>query len=53
VSTTVYLKDVNTLREMNAVYEGYFKGAPPARTVVEVNKLPRGVGVQISAVAGR
>jgi enamine deaminase RidA (YjgF/YER057c/UK114 family) len=38
---------------MNAVYESYFKGSPPARTVVEVAKLPRGVALQISAVAGR
>jgi 2-iminobutanoate/2-iminopropanoate deaminase len=53
VSTTVYLKDVNTLREMNPVYESYFKGNLPARTVVEVNKLPRGVALQISAIAGK
>jgi 2-iminobutanoate/2-iminopropanoate deaminase len=53
VATTVYLKNVNDLRAMNSVYDGYFKGAPPARTVVEVNKLPRGVALQISAVAGR
>ena len=53
VATTVYLKNVNDLRAMNTVYDGYFKGAPPARTVVEVNKLPRGVALQISAVAGR
>ena len=53
VATTVYMKNVNDLRAMNSVYDGYFKGSPPARTVVEVNKLPRGVALQISAVAGR
>jgi 2-iminobutanoate/2-iminopropanoate deaminase len=53
VATTVYLRNVNDLRAMNSVYDGYFKGSPPARTVVEVNKLPRGVALQISAVAGR
>ncbi len=53
VATTVYMKNVNDLRGMNLVYDSYFKGAPPARTVVEVSKLPRGVALQISAVAGR
>ena len=53
VTTTVYMKNVNDFRAMNSVYDLYFKGSPPARTVVEVNKLPRGVAIQISAVAGR
>jgi 2-iminobutanoate/2-iminopropanoate deaminase len=53
VSTTVYLKNINDLREMDSAYSRFFNGALPARTVVEVARLPRGVLVQISAVAGR
>jgi 2-iminobutanoate/2-iminopropanoate deaminase len=53
VSTTVYLKDMNDFRGMNAAYETYFRAALPARSVVEVSRLPRGSLVEISAVAGR
>lgn len=53
VSTTVYLKDLNDFRGMNSAYEAYFKTALPARSVVEVARLPRGGLVEISAVAGR
>lgn len=53
VSTTVYLKDLNDFRGMNAAYESYFRAALPARSVVEVSRLPRGSLVEISAVAGR
>jgi 2-iminobutanoate/2-iminopropanoate deaminase len=53
VSTTVYLKDMNDFRGMNDTYETYFKVALPARSVVEVARLPRGALVEISAVAGR
>jgi 2-iminobutanoate/2-iminopropanoate deaminase len=53
VSTTVYLKNINDLREMDIAYSRFFNGALPARTVVEVARLPRGVSVQIAAVAGR
>jgi 2-iminobutanoate/2-iminopropanoate deaminase len=53
VSTTVYLKDINDFRGMNATYESFFRGALPARSVVAVSQLPRGALVEISAVAGR
>jgi 2-iminobutanoate/2-iminopropanoate deaminase len=53
VSTTVYLKDINDFRGMNNAYESYFRGALPARSVVEVSRLPRGALIEISAVAGR
>lgn len=53
VSTTVYLKNINDLRVMDTVYERYFKGALPSRSVVEVSRLPRGALVEISAIAGR
>ena len=53
VSTTVYLRDINDFRGMNAAYETFFRGALPARSVVAVSQLPRGALVEISAVAGR
>ena len=53
VSTTVYLKNINDLRYVDMAYASTFKGNLPARTVVEVARLPRGVLLEISAIAGR
>ena len=53
VSTTVYLKDLSQFRGMDGVYETYFRTVLPARSVVEVARLPRGALVEISVVAGR
>lgn len=53
VSMTVYLKDLNDLRAFDAVYASYFKGAQPARSVVEISRLPQNAKIEISAVAGR
>jgi 2-iminobutanoate/2-iminopropanoate deaminase len=53
VSVTVYMKDLNDFRGMDSVYEQYFRGSPPARSVVEVSRLPRGALVEISVIAGR
>lgn len=53
VSVTVYLKDINDFRGMDTVYETYFRGAVPARSVVEVSRLPRGALIEISVIAGR
>lgn len=53
VSVTVYLKELNDFRGMNAVYESYFRGALPARSVVQVARIPRDGLVEISAIAGR
>ena len=53
VSTTVYLSRMANLSQMDGVYREFFKGAPPARSVVEVSNLPRGALVEISVIAGR
>lgn len=53
VSVTVYLSNINHFATMDAVYQGFFKGTPPARSVVEVGHLPRGALVEISVIAGR
>ncbi|MFW6320434.1 MAG: Rid family detoxifying hydrolase [Halohasta sp.] len=51
LKTTVYLADIEDFEAMNATYETYFEVEPPARSAVEVAALPKGVGVEIEAVA--
>jgi 2-iminobutanoate/2-iminopropanoate deaminase len=51
VRTTVYLKDMNDFTAMNEVYARYFSVNPPARSTVEVARLPRDVRVEIDLIA--
>jgi 2-iminobutanoate/2-iminopropanoate deaminase len=51
VKTTVFLKDMTEFAAMNEVYGAYFTDNPPARTTVEVSRLPRDVRIEIEAVA--
>lgn len=51
VKTTVYLKDLSDFTEMNEVYGSFFKETPPARSTVEVARLPRDVRVEIDVIA--
>jgi len=51
VKTTVYLKDMNEFTAMNEVYAQYFGASAPARSTVEVSRLPKDVRVEIEAVA--
>ena len=54
VKATVYLKDMNDFAAMNAVYAKYLAPAgvaPPARSTVEVSRLPKDVLVEIDLVA--
>lgn len=51
VKTTVYLTDLEQFPVMNDIYASYFPATPPARSTVEVSALPRGVVVEIDAVA--
>ena len=53
VAVTVYMKDLNDFRVVDGVYETFFRGALPARTIVEVARLPRSALVEISVIAGR
>ncbi|WP_363463354.1 Rid family detoxifying hydrolase [Halogeometricum borinquense] len=48
---TVYLGDIENFDEMNEQYSEYFEDAPPARSAVEVANLPRGVDIEIEAIA--
>ena len=51
VKTTVFLADLNDFAAMNEVYARYFLTHPPARSTVEVSRLPRNVRVEIDLVA--
>jgi 2-iminobutanoate/2-iminopropanoate deaminase len=51
VKTTVYLKDMGEFARMNEVYARYFPEKPPARSTVEVARLPRDVRVEIDCIA--
>lgn len=51
VKTTVFLKDMNNFARMNETYGRYFGPNPPARSTVEVARLPRDVQVEIEAIA--
>jgi 2-iminobutanoate/2-iminopropanoate deaminase len=53
LKTTVFLKDMDDFAAMNAVYAEYFSEPYPARSTVQVAKLPRDVRVEIEAVAER
>ncbi|HVO88051.1 MAG TPA: Rid family detoxifying hydrolase [Casimicrobiaceae bacterium] len=53
VSVTVYLSNINDINAMDRVYNSYFRSHIPARSVVEVARLPRGALVEMSVVAGR
>ena len=47
----IYLTDINRFNELNEIYAGYLGSAKPARACVEVSKLPKGVLVEMDAVA--
>ncbi|NDD91936.1 RidA family protein [bacterium] len=51
VKTTIFLKSMNDFPKVNEIYGKYFSGVTPARSTVEVSRLPRDVVVEIEAVA--
>ena len=51
VKTTVYLKNMTEFGQMNEVFGKFCKGAPPARSTVEVARLPKDVSVEIDIIA--
>ncbi len=53
IKTTVFLDNINDFGTVNAVYAEYFKREVPARSCVEVAKLPKGGLVEIEAIAVR
>jgi 2-iminobutanoate/2-iminopropanoate deaminase len=51
VRATVFLADMNEFAAMNEVYGRYFRSQPPARSTVQVSRLPRDVRVEIDVIA--
>ena len=51
VKTTCFLTNMGDFAEFNAAYARHFPSAPPARTTVAVAALPRGVRIEIEAIA--
>ena len=51
VKTTVFLKDMNDFAAMNGVYATFFPADPPARSAVEVARLPKDALVEIEVIA--
>ncbi len=51
VKTTVFLSDMNDFAAMNEVYSRYFTAHKPARSTVEVSRLPKNVRVEIDLIA--
>ena len=51
VRTTVFLKNMDDFAEMNSVYGEFFTDNPPARSTVEVARLPKDVMVEIDCIA--
>ena len=51
VRATVFLKNINDFAAMNDIYGKYFTSAPPARSTVEVARLPKDVLVEIDVIA--
>jgi len=53
VKATVFIKDMNDFPKINAVYANFFAAPCPARSCVEVARLPKDVLVEIEAIAKR
>jgi len=51
VKTTIFLRDMNDFGMVNEIYGEYFQESPPARSTVQVAKLPREAAVEIEVVA--
>lgn len=51
VKTTVFLTNLDDFGALNEVYAEYFTKDPPARTTVQVSRLPKGAALEIEAVA--
>jgi len=51
VKVTIFLKDMSDFNRVNEIYATYFPSSPPARSTVEVARLPRDVLIEIEAIA--
>ena len=53
VKTVVFIKDMNDFAKVNEVYAGFFESDFPARSCVEVARLPKDVLLEVEAIAAR
>ncbi|MFB6132026.1 MAG: Rid family detoxifying hydrolase [Halanaeroarchaeum sp.] len=53
LKVTVYMADIDDFEIMNDAYSEYFQDNPPARSAVEAGALPKGVDVEIEAIAAQ
>jgi len=51
IKTTIFINDMNNFKDVNEVYAKYFNGGFPARSCVEVSKLPKDALVEVEAIA--
>ncbi|HZW82744.1 MAG TPA: RidA family protein [Candidatus Deferrimicrobium sp.] len=51
VKTTVFLRDMNDFAAMNEIYATYFPNNPPARSAIQVARLPKDAIIEIEAIA--
>jgi 2-iminobutanoate/2-iminopropanoate deaminase len=51
VKVTIFLKDMGNFNQVNEVYATYFSSSPPARSTVEVARLPRNAEIEIEVIA--
>ncbi|RQD74410.1 MAG: RidA family protein [Halanaerobium sp. MSAO_Bac5] len=51
VKATIFLSDLNNFAQVNEIYEEYFEGVYPARSCVEVAKLPKNSLIEVEAIA--
>jgi 2-iminobutanoate/2-iminopropanoate deaminase len=51
LKVTIYMKNLAQFNELNEIYSEYFDTAKPARACVEVGALPKGVAVEMDAIA--
>ena len=51
IKTTIFLQDLNDFEKVNEIYGDYFKDNLPARSFVQVAKLPKGAIIEIEAIA--
>lgn len=53
VKTTVFITNMNDFAKVNEIYATYFTDNPPARSCVEVSKLPKGALIEVEVIAHR
>ena len=51
IKTTIFLQDLNDFEKVNEIYGDYFKDNLPARSCVQLAKLPKGATIEIEAIA--